>query len=98
MASVPSLSSSRGGVDFKALTRPDGGVSVQGAKEVTTSDSIIGLRTLGTTIGRHVTPSDDDLTFSGRTAMSLEVMKGVPASMSTSRSSTMRAFRVSGLP
>ena len=37
----------------------------QGAKEVTSSDSIVGVKTLGTTIGSHVTSSDDDLTFSG---------------------------------
>ena len=68
-----------GDVDFNELTRPDGGVSVRGAKEVTSSDSIVGLKTLGTT-------------------MSLEVMKGIPASMSTSRSLTTRASRVSGRP
>ena len=43
------------------------------------SDSIMGLRTLGTTIGCHVTPSDDDLTFSGSDCDVVEVMMGVPA-------------------
>ena len=32
---------------------------------MSSSDSVVSLRTLGTTIGHHVTPRDDELTFSG---------------------------------
>ena len=65
MASVASVSSSEGASNFNELTRPDSGVSVQGEKEVTSSDSIVDVRILGATIGSHVTSGDDDLTFSG---------------------------------
>ena len=34
-------------------------------KEVASSHSVVGLRTLRTAIRRHVMPSDDDLMFSG---------------------------------
>lgn len=36
-----------------------------GTKKVVSSNSIMGLRTLETTIGCHITPSNDDLKFSG---------------------------------
>lgn len=64
MASVESLSSSKGGVNFKEFTRPNRGVNAWGTK-VESSDSAVGLNTLRTTIGCHVTASDEDLSFSG---------------------------------
>lgn len=61
---VESLSSSKRVVNFKEFTPPNRGVSAWGTK-VESSDSAVGLSTLGTTIGCNVTACDDDLSFSG---------------------------------
>lgn len=57
-----------------------------------------GLNTLRTTIGCHVTASDEDLSFSGVNCYVVGRHIGVPANMSTSRSSTTRPSSVRGLP